>query len=92
MYITKKDGRIVIFDNEKITNSILRANAGNDHEKLSPKRAAVLAEKVFELVVSENEVISTADVNRAVLRVLRENELPSTAESYESYSGKMKNV
>lgn len=90
MYITKKNGRVVVFDNEKIEKSILRANADAGDGAISAAESKLLAEKVFELVTQENEIITTADVTKAVCRLLREKGHEPTAGAYLSYAANKK--
>jgi ATP cone domain. len=85
MKITKKNGNVVIYDDEKVINSILKANAGMIGEALDRKRAAVLADAVFHRLTEKNDVIRTQDVRSCVAELLREKGLPKTAESYLAY-------
>ncbi len=85
MKITKKNGKVVIYDDEKVINSILKANAEVPQEQLNRKRAAVLANEVFTRVTEESEIIRTEDVRACVAALLRENGCPLTAEHYLGY-------
>ena len=82
MKITKKNGIVVLFDNEKVSTSILKANAGISGEDISKGTAEVLAEEVFARVTDENEIITTHDVRKCVVKLLRERGYAQTAESY----------
>ena len=85
MKITKKNGNVVLYDDEKVINSILKANAGIQDEKISRIKAAVLADDVFTRVTDQHDVISTQDVRECTAAVLREKGYPKTAENYLNY-------
>ena len=84
MKITKKNGRVAVYDDEKVINSILKANAGTG-ESLSRKKAAILADEVFQRVTEKSELISTQDVRDCLAALLREKGLTRTAENYLAY-------
>ena len=86
MRITKKNGTISIYDDERVIRSILRANAEVEEEQLSEREAAGLADAVFARVTAGSGLISTADVRECVYAILLEKGLPMTAEHYMSYS------
>jgi 2-phosphoglycerate kinase len=83
--ITKKNGTISVFDDEKITKSILRANAEVPEETIDAAEAAAIADEVFSRLTEENNIIATADVRACVERILRERGLPETARHYMEY-------
>ena len=85
MKITKKNGNVVVYDDEKVINSILKANAGIQDEKISRKKAEVLAEDVFTRVTDQHDVIRTQDVRECTAAILREKGYPQTAENYLNY-------
>lgn len=85
MKITKKNGNVVVYDDEKVINSILKANAGIQDEKISRKKAAVLADDVFTRVTDQHDVISTQDVRECTAAILREKGYPKTVENYLNY-------
>ncbi len=85
MKITKKNGNVVLYDDEKVINSILKANAEAAGEELSRKKAAVLADEVFTRVTDRNDVIRTKDVRDCTAALLREKGYPKTAEFYLNY-------
>lgn len=85
MKITKKNGNVVLYDDEKVINSILRANTEAPGEAITRRKAAVLADEVFHRVTRDNDVIRTQDVRDSVAAVLREKGLPKTAERYLSF-------
>ncbi len=84
MKITKKNGKVAVYDDEKVINSILKANAGTG-ESLSRKKAAILADEVFQRVTEKSELISTQDVRDCLAALLREKGLTRTAENYLAY-------
>jgi len=86
MKITKKNGRVVVFDNEKVSSSILKANSGVQGESISTAEAEILAEEVFSRVTEENEIITTADVTKCVCKILKERGYELTAASYLSFA------
>lgn len=85
MKITKKNGSVVLYDDEKVIRSILNANAGVPGEELTRKKAEVLADEVFTRVTDQNDVIRTQDVRDCVAAVLQEKHLYKTAEKYLNY-------
>ena len=85
MKITKKNGTVSVFDDEKIISSILRTNAEVPEEALSQAEAAAIADEVFARLTDESEIIATADVRACVETVLRERGLAETARHYMEY-------
>ena len=85
MKITKRNGTVHVYDDDKVVKSILNANSRVPDEEISPALAAALAEEVFIRVTREHEIISTADVRECVLSLLRERGLGGTATSFEEY-------
>ena len=83
--ITKKNGNVTMYDDEKVVRSILRANAEVREEPLSEKEAAAIANRVFAKLTAEYEVITTADIRDCVGAILVEKGLPQTAEKYLTY-------
>ena len=82
MKITKKNGNVVLYDDEKVIKSILRANAEAPGEEISRKKAAVFADEVFSRITRNHDVIRTQDVRDCVSALLREKGLTRTAERY----------
>ena len=85
MKVTKRNGKIMVYDDEKLVGSILRANAGTG-EELSPKAAAYLSDVVIGRLAKEHDIITTALIREETVRVLRENGLTLTAMRYKEYS------
>lgn len=85
MKIMKRSGNIVVYDDEKIVGSILRAN-GETEENLSPKTASYIADAVLGRLVKEHDYITTKLIREGVSDALREMDLPMTAKRYLEYS------
>jgi len=85
MQITKRNGRVVLFDNDKIAGSILKANEGIAGESVFEFMAQDMAQEVFHRVTAESDIITTSDVQRAVFALLIERGLPKTAENYKTF-------
>ena len=85
MKITKKNGTIVMFDDVKVTNSILKANGDTELEELTEKRAAYLSSLIFNRLIKDHDVITTDDIRECTASVLREKGFPDTAEKYLSF-------
>ena len=85
MKITKKNGKVVLFDEEKVVNSILRANAEVPGEEITRKKAMAFADGVFVKLTESSEIIRTEDVRTCVTALLKEKGFPQTAEHYQNY-------
>ena len=85
MKITKRNGNLTAYDDEKIITSILRANAEVAEEALSRNTASYIADDVFELLTENHEIISTQEIRSTVYSTLCENCYPLTAEHYMEY-------
>ena len=85
MKITKRNGTISVFDDEKVIGSILKANAEVPQENMTEKIASGIAYDVFNRVTGEKELISTKEVRDCVYKVLLERGYPKTAELYANY-------
>ena len=84
MYVTKKNGRVVVYDTRKIIDSMLKANA-ETFEDLSEASASNIADTVFSRLTDEKEVITTQDIRQCVFSVLNEKGLRETAKHYMEY-------
>ena len=82
MKVTKRNGTLVIYDDEKIIRSILKANANTPGEHLSEKAAAYIAGAVFARLSAQEEIFSTSDVRDCVYGTLLEKGYPMTAKNY----------
>lgn len=85
MKITKKNGKVVLFDEEKVVTSILKANAEVPGEAITRKKALAIANEVFTRLTEKSEIIRTEDVRACVAELLREKGLTQTAEHYLAY-------
>ena len=85
MKVTKRNGNVVLYDDEKIIQSILRANADTAGEELSEKAAAYIAGAVFARLSGEEDLFSTGDVRKCVYDMLRQKGYVLTAEKYMEY-------
>ena len=87
MFVTKRNGRVVVYDTKKIIDSMLKANA-ETLEDLSEASASNIANTVFTRLTGEKDVITTEDIRQCVFEVLNENGLRQTAKHYMEYDGK----
>lgn len=85
MKITKRNGNLVIYDDEKLVSSILKANRETD-EELTASTAAYLSDVVIGRLAKEHDIITTALIREGVYRALMERGLPMTAQHYRDYS------
>lgn len=85
MKITKRNGNLVIYDDEKLVGSILRAN-GETTEDISPRAAANLSDVVIGRLAKEHDIITTEMIRRGVYDALCERGLWMTAKRYREYS------
>lgn len=84
MKITKRNGNLVIYDDEKLVSSILKANSETD-EELSTSAALYLSDVVIGRLAKEHDIITTALIREGVYRALIERGLPMTAQHYRDY-------
>ena len=82
MYITKKNGKVVLYDTEKLISSILKANSDTDEEELSRATASYIANETFDRLTNEKDIITTQDIRECVYDILCDNNLPKTAQLY----------
>ena len=85
MKITKRNGNITMYDEEKVVKSILKANAESKEPKMPESVAANIAETVFSELTEGNEIITTKEVRTAVQSVLCRKGYPETAKLYADY-------
>ena len=85
MKITKRNGNLVIYDDEKLVRSILKANSETD-EELSRNAAVYLSDVVIGRLAKEHDIITTALIRDGVYHALIEKGLPMTAQHYRDYS------
>ena len=72
MKVTKRNGNVVLFDDEKIVASILKANAEVPEEELSKQAAAFLAGEVIGRLAEQQDIITTQDLREGVEKKLCE--------------------
>ena len=85
MKITKRNGNLVMYDDEKLVRSILKANR-ETNEELTTSAAAYLSDVVIGRLAKEHDIITTALIREGVYRALMERGLPMTAQHYRDYS------
>ena len=85
MKVTKKNGNIVLFDDDKVIRSMLRANADTEEETLSESAAAYIAGEVFARLAKERVLLTTQDGRQCVNDMLIQKGLPETAKMYMQY-------
>ena len=82
MKVTKRNGTVVMYDDEKVATSIVWANGRTPEETITIKMAKRIADEVFRRLTSEKDIISTAEIRDCVCQVLNEMGYPLTAEHY----------
>ena len=85
MKITKRSGNLVVYNDDKLVSSILKANS-ETNEELSPSAAAYLSDVVIGRLAKEHDIITTALIRDGVYRALLERDLPMTAQKYRDFS------
>ena len=86
MKVTKRNGNVVFYDDEKVVQSILRANENIPGEEITERTAAYIAGVVFARLSAEDDLFTTADVRDCVYRTLQEKDYFLTAQNYMTYS------
>ena len=81
MKITKRNGNIVFYDDEKVVNSIMRANKGTG-EDLTAKQAEFLADAVLGRLIKNHSIVTTEMIREGVYEALKEKDLWFTAKEY----------
>ncbi|MCR5575936.1 MAG: hypothetical protein K6F56_02885 [Oscillospiraceae bacterium] len=84
MKITKRNGNVVVYDDEKIIQSILKASAVAG-EEVSEKTAAYIAGEVFARLSASEDIFSTEDVRKCVYKALYHKGYTQTAKIYAEY-------
>ena len=85
MKITKRNGNLTMYDDEKVVNSILKANRDVSGEEITRAVAVNIADEVFSRLTAEKEIITTKDVRDSVYAILTERDCPKTAKAYAEY-------
>ena len=81
MKITKRSGRLVVYDDEKLVKSIMKANEETG-EELTEKAAAYLTDVVIGRLAKEHSIITTQMIRDGVYNALKERDLWLTAKEY----------
>ncbi len=85
MKVTKRNGKVVLYDDEKVATSIVWANGRTKGETITIATGKRIADEVFRRLTSENDFITTKEIQDCVYEVLCEQGYPQTAESYINY-------
>lgn len=81
MKIAKRNGNFVFYDDEKVVNSIMRANKGTG-EDLTEKQAAFLADAVLGRLIKDHSIVTTQMIRDGIYEALKEKDLWLTAKEY----------
>ena len=84
MKIAKRNGNIVLYDDEKVVKSIMNANEGTE-EPLTVKQAEYLADAVMSKLIKEHSIVTTQMIRDGVYEALNEKDLWITAKRYIEY-------
>ena len=90
MKISKRSGSMVFYDDEKVVQSIMKANEETD-EELSLKSAEFLADAVLGRLIKNNTFVTTQMIKDGVYEALKERGLWLTAKQYAEYKKEDKN-
>ena len=85
MKVTKRNGNVVVYDDEKVARSILKANAASGEPGLPERVAKGIAGEAFNNLIEEKGVIATSDVREYVHSFLVKRGYPKTAKAYLEY-------
>ena len=85
MKVTKRNGNVVLYDDDKVASSIVWANGRTDEEVITVKTGKRIADEVFRRLTAEKDIISTEEIRACVSEVLIEQGYPKTAENYVKY-------
>ena len=89
MQIMKRNGNSVLYDDQKIIKSILKANShSEDVKSITENTAASIASEVMSGLAENSAIITTAEIRDGVYRVLCERGFDATAKSYSEYKNK----
>lgn len=84
MKIAKRSGNLVFYDDEKVINSIMKANEGTG-ETITPKAAEYLTDAVLGKLVRNNSIVTTQMIREGIYDALVEKDLWITAKRYMEY-------
>ncbi len=85
MKITKRNGNIVFYDDEKVVKSIMKANEGTG-EHLTAKAAEYMTDAVLGRLVKNHSIVTTQMIRDGVYEALNERDLWLTAKRYMEYA------
>ena len=84
MKIAKRSGNFVMYDDEKVVKSILRANEGTG-EALSARAAEYMADAVLGRLVRSNAIVTTQMISDGIYDALVQRDLWLTARQYKAF-------
>ena len=84
MYVTKRDGTLVVFDKSKISNAILKAMK-NGSFIVKPKIANDIADEIEAEVAASPDNFCVSDIESLVFNKLISKKQKLTARAYEGY-------
>ena len=84
MKISKRSGSMVMYDDEKVVKSIMKANEETE-EELTQKAAEFLADAVLGRLIKNNSFVTTDMIREGVYEALRERGLYLTAKQYKEF-------
>ena len=84
MKIAKRSGNFVMYDDEKVVKSILRANEGTG-EALSARAAEYMADAVLGRLVRSNAIVTTQMISDGIYDALVQRDLWLTARQYKEF-------
>ena len=84
MKISKRSGSMVMYDDEKVVRSIMKANEETE-EPLTQKAAEFLADAVLGRLIKNNSFVTTEMIREGIYEALKERGLWLTAKQYKEY-------
>ena len=84
MKIAKRNGNLVLYDDEKVVKSIMNANRETG-EALTEKQAEFLADAVLGRLIKNNSFVTTQMIRDGVYEALNERNLWLTAKRYREF-------
>ena len=85
MKITKRNGTITIYDDEKLVKSILKANAEVPEENIDERIASRISDLALSRLTEENDIITTQEIRACIYAILSEKGYRQTAKHYINY-------
>lgn len=85
MKITKRNGNVVMYDDQKIVTSILKANAEVPEEDISKNEANAIVGQIFSKLAEKSNIISTQEIRECTEDLLLKKGYPLTAKRYVEY-------